>query len=145
MKLIKLSQGLFTQVDDEDFEALNAFEWHTRSDYNTFYVGRNSKTINGKRTTIRMHIAIMNTPAGMETDHRDRDGLNNQKHNLRIVTHQQNGFNRNAKGCYFIKRNKKWRAKIMLNSKRIHLGYFKTESEARQAYLKAKEIYHIIN
>ena len=49
-----------------------------------------------------------------------------------------------AKGYYWSKNNQKWRAQIYLNKEQIHLGLFKTEQEARNAYLQAKEIYHVI-
>jgi hypothetical protein len=37
-----------------------------------------------------------------------------------------------------------WKAEIMLDGKHKHLGRFKIEEDARNAYLKAKAIYHII-
>jgi hypothetical protein len=65
--------------------------------------------------------------------------------NLRSITNQQNQWNRTtAKGYSFHKPLNKWRAKIVLNSKHIHLGYFDIEDDAHQAYLNAKEKYHII-
>ena len=53
-------------------------------------------------------------------------------------------FNTNAKGYEFDKRINRYASYITLNSKKIHLGYFDTEEEARNAYLKAKEKYHVI-
>jgi hypothetical protein len=80
-----------------------------------------------------------------QIDHIDGNKLNNSLDNLRIVTHQQNQWNRTkAKGYYFDKQAKKWRAEIRLNNKKIHLGYYNTESEARVSYLTAKLIYHKI-
>ena len=79
-------------------------------------------------------------------DHKDGNPSNDSIENLRIVTHQQNHFNRTrAKGYYFHKKAKKWMAYIQINGKLKYLGYFENEEEAHQAYLKAKEIYHIIN
>ena len=78
-------------------------------------------------------------------DHIDGDIVNNDIRNLRVVTQQQNNFNRTrAKGYSWHKRDKKWRAQIKLNNKHIHLGYFDTEEEARNAYLEAKKKYHIM-
>jgi hypothetical protein len=77
-------------------------------------------------------------------DHIDRNPINNKIDNLRNVNLQINQFNRDAKGYRFHKRDKVWTAHISLNSKQKHLGTFKTEQEARQAYLDAKKIYHII-
>ena len=75
-------------------------------------------------------------------DHINRDRCDNRISNLRIVNPQQNGFNTTAKGYFF--QDGKWRSQITINRKKIHLGYFNTEDEARQAYLIAKEKYHII-
>lgn len=78
-------------------------------------------------------------------DHIDGNKLNNNLENLRIVSHQQNDFNRlKAKGYCYHKRDNKFQASIKLNGKQIYLGSFDTEEEARQAYLDAKEIYHKI-
>jgi len=144
MKEILLTQGKVALVDDEDFESLNAFKWHAKKSHNAFYAMRNSPRINGKRHHIRMHREIINTPDGMETDHIDRNGLNNQRSNLRVVTNQQNQFNRNPKGYYFHKPTQKFQAQIWLNGKNIYLGLFETALEAQASYLKAKKIYHVI-
>jgi hypothetical protein len=69
----------------------------------------------------------------------------NRIDNLRSVTSQQNQHNRTtAKGYHFDKRVNKYQSYISLNRKNIYLGLFKTEQEARQAYLEAKEKYHLI-
>ena len=65
--------------------------------------------------------------------------------NLRSVTRNQNQWNRNtAKGYYFDKNANKYRADIRLNNKVIYLGLYHSEQEARNAYLQAKEKYHVI-
>jgi len=65
--------------------------------------------------------------------------------NLRSVTHQQNTWNRtNVKGYSLRKNTNKWRSTIELNKKKIHLGDFNSEFEARNAYLEAKKKYHVI-
>ena len=77
-------------------------------------------------------------------DHIDGNKANNDIRNLRVVTSQQNSFNTRAKGISWNKCAKKWAAQIYLNRKKIHLGYFDTEEEARNAYLEAKKKYHIM-
>jgi hypothetical protein len=78
-------------------------------------------------------------------DHINRIKNDNRIENLREVSHQQNQFNRsNTKGYTFNKFHNKFNASIRINKKNIHLGYFPTEDEARDAYIKAKEKYHII-
>ena len=77
-------------------------------------------------------------------DHININSIDNRIENLRILTHQQNSFNTNAKGYTWDKRVKKWKAQISINGKIKYLGYFKKEEDARQSYLKAKEVYHKI-
>ena len=78
-------------------------------------------------------------------DHINKNKKDNRICNLRIVTNQQNSFNTNAKGYSYQKDAKrKWRSEIMVDGKSIYLGRFYTEEEARQAYLEAKQKYHII-
>jgi hypothetical protein len=80
-----------------------------------------------------------------ELDHINGVKTDNRICNLRSVTHQQNNWNRvNAKGYCVIKNSNKYKAEIRLNSKKIYLGTYNSEQEARAAYLEAKEIYHKI-
>lgn len=83
-------------------------------------------------------------PCGMQVDHINRVRDDNRIENLRLVTQQQNLLNNNAKGCSYHKHAKKWIANITVEGKMKHLGYFKTETEAHDAYLKAKEKYHAL-
>jgi len=78
-------------------------------------------------------------------DHKNHDTTDNTDSNLRIVTHQQNQFNKsNVKGYYWHKKNKKWQAQIQVDRKNIYLGLFEKEDDAAAAYLEAKERLHII-
>lgn len=128
MKEIKLTQGKFALVDDEDFDELNKFNWF----YCRGYGFRNSSRLNGPTRLIPMHRVIMNTPKGMFTDHRDHNGLNNQKNNLRICNHAQNMANRRKqvngitskfKGVVVLNSrsglNKSYRTYIEINGKKI--------------------------
>ena len=149
MKEIKLTKGLITQVDDDMFEYLNQFKWHAKKDDRTYYVARLSKVEEGHKT-IRMHRQITNCPKGLEVDHIDHNGLNNQKYNLRICNHSQNQCNRKGNGSskylgVSIEKNgnyKRIRASIQTNKKSINLGCFYTEKQAALAYdQKAKELH----
>ena len=88
---------------------------------------------------------IDNSLLGNSIDHINGTTTDNRIENLRNLTHQKNHFNRpTAKGCYFVKSTNKWEAKIMLNGKSKYLGSYDLKADARNAYLKAKKIYHII-
>ena len=71
-------------------------------------------------------------PAGKYIDHKDGDGQNNNPDNLRLATRTENsrnrGTNRNntsgIKGVYWNKEKGKWQARIQINRKHKHLGYF---------------------
>ena len=77
-----------------------------------------------------------------QVDHRDGDPLNNHVSNLRFCTRSQNGANTRArsdsklgvKGVGLDKRSGKYRTAITIDGKRIHLGYFDTAKEAKDAY-----------
>jgi len=81
---------------------------------------------------------------GLHIDHIDRIRSNNKIENLRLVTRQENQWNLPAKGFHLHKSNNKFRAQIRVSGKRIHLGLFDTEEEARKAYLEAKKELHKI-
>jgi len=93
-----------------------------------------------------MHRVIMDAQPGQRVDHKDGNGLNNQRRgqdgNLRFCTNAQNvanarkriGCSSRFKGIYWDKQNSKWRARITAPSGRIHLGLFKDEIEAALAY-----------
>ena len=81
----------------------------------------------------------------IELDHENRIRHDNRIDNLRISNRSEQGQNRsNVKGYSWNKTKNKYQSYIKLNGKKISLGYYHKEEEARQAYLLAKEKYHII-
>jgi len=155
-KKIPLTQGKFAIVDDEDYEELNKYKWQARIGANTYYAYRGI-TKNGKTKILFMHEQIMNPPKNMDTDHIDRNGLNNRRSNLRICSRSQNMHNIVARGktskykgvsweigqIYKGKQYPgRWRAGIKQDYKTYHLGSFNSEIEAAKAYdRKAIELY----
>ena len=145
IKTIPLSQGKFALVDDEDFEELSKHKWHAVKDYNTYYARRRIKGINGKAIT--MHQQLLGKKEGLEIDHDDGNGLNNQRYNLKHVTHRQNMLNRHSgisdkqskhQWLVWHKDRKKWQARIKINGKLKFLGYYSDEYEAFKAYCNAE-------
>lgn len=150
MKKIKLTQGKYALVDDEDFDELNKHKWFARYDkcMEGYYALCHLK--DEKRTMVYMHRIIMNAPKGVEVDHINHDTLDNRKENLRLCTHSQNLMNQiqhklfssKYKGVSWHKGNKRWISRIMINKKQINLGCFDNEEESAKAYdKKAKEAF----
>jgi hypothetical protein len=159
MKLIPLTKGFFTQVDDEDYDWLMQWKWFAHKRNNNYYAARNSNMINGKRKTISMHREIMETPESLECDHAFHDTLDNRKYveingglkqNLRNCTVSQNNKNCKPWGSskYLgVSVTKRWKcykiyAQIVVNKHKNHLGYFKSEEDAALAYDIAALKYH---
>jgi len=165
MKQITVANGRhIALVDDEDFERLSAFTWrvrtYTRKDGSkTMYAWRRI-TKPGmvshqprSRTGIYMHRMILACTELI--DHRDGNGLNNQRNNLRIADCSMNGANRfkvqirqgkptlsRFKGVAWQARRGKWNASIRKDGKTIWIGRFKEEWDAAQAYnFKAEELF----
>ena len=143
MKYIELTKGQKAIVDDEDYDWLNDFNWYyAKAGYAARGI-RNRKE--GWQKKILMHREIMNASIGKEVDHINGDGLDNRRSNLRLATHAQNirnGKHRTNntsgyKGVFWQKDHKKWCARIMIDYKPKHLGYFNTPEEAAQAYNEA--------
>ena len=147
MKEIKLTQGRVALVDDEDFESLNKFKWYTfRGWKDTKYAARK---LSGSRITIFMHNIILPRKDGFLADHRDGDGLNNIRDNLRYATPSENSKNRSKRSNTVSKykgvklaEKKYWMAEIGNNGVHYHLGFFKTEFEAALKYDEAARKYH---
>jgi hypothetical protein len=155
MKEIKLTQNQTALVDDEDYNKVKVIKWFAVKCKNTYYA-KGHLYSKGEDKTICLHRIIMNTPDDMEVDHKDHNGLNCQKNNLRNCTHRQNGMNGTSRGkskylgVYLMKgetyKNKTYRdtiaAKIGVKGKNIYLGAFKTEEAAALAYDEAAKIHY---
>jgi AP2-like factor (euAP2 lineage) len=140
MKEIKLGKsGCVAIIDDEDYELVMCFKWHCKHDKNTKYAYRKeSKSKNIKKIYLHSFVMDSNT----ELDHKDRNGLNCQKSNLRTCTHQENSRNRSSfknssskyKGVSYYKIRNKYVANIWVDNKSIFLGIYKCELDAALAY-----------
>jgi len=142
MKEISLTQGQVALVDDDDYERLSQWKWCVTKQRNTFYAHRGT-SVAGVQKTLKMHRVILDCPRGMDIDHIDGNGLNNQKSNLRIVTRRQNNQNRHDKrtsiypGVHWYSHANKWRAILGYKGNKICLGTFKSEINAFRAYYDA--------
>ena len=155
--------GRQIRVDSED--ALNIYIWrelktkpsywlkikptimtYQETGYKKYVIGINKQYILS-RVIYKAHNPewdITDGSSSNQIDHININSLDNRIENLRVLNNQQNNFNKEVKGYTWVKNNNKWRAMIAVNGKSIHIGYFTEEADARQAYLTAKEKYHIM-
>lgn len=142
---VPLTRGQFALVDALDFNVVSAYKWFALKAPTKWYAVR-SKMVNCKRFTVYMAREIMNTSAECEADHKDGDGLNNRRKNLRNCLHVQNSRNlkvsrRNnktgLKGVHWCNTSRRFIARIRCNYKIICLGYFQEAKKAALAYDEA--------
>lgn len=145
--LIPLSQGLYAAIDREDYDLVSKRKWFAHLSRKVYYAESKEK---GK--TIKMHRLIMNAPPGMEVDHLNRDGLDNRKANLRVVTATENKqnkgiYNNNKSGTPGVyhsirtRGRKPWHAQITRNGRQVLIGRFLTKEEAIAARKEAENAY----
>lgn len=155
MKIIELIHREGTVlVDDSDYEELDKYNWRLKRERNILYARRTTtkeERESGYPQAVVMHRQIMGivTDRSIQIDHRDSNGLNNQRSNLRIATKQQNTANMSKysgrysstyKGVF--KAHGQYIAQIGFNNKIIRLGYFTNEVDAAIAYnSKAIELF----
>ena len=140
----------YALVDDSDYELLSQFTWTLIQWKGKQYAKRKQRLSNDaypEYGTISMHSMILS--GAIEVDHIDGNGLNNQRANLREVTHRQNiqgqHVQRRSKSgypgvTYFpnagdgYRRRKPWRARIKVDGRDITIGYYETPEQAARAW-----------
>ena len=137
---IAFKNDLKFKIDEEDYDKYVKDKSHYSS---RGYVMQNNvglhRIIMGLKDQKELHI-----------DHINHDTLDNRKDNLRIVTPQQNAYNKNVyknnesgyTGVHLYKPSGKYMAYIKADGKRKHLGYYKTIEEAYKAYVRASHELH---
>lgn len=151
MRRVPLTKGLFALVDDGDFELASAFRWQALRHGRVTHAIRTQKQLGVKRT-IYMHRWLLGARRGVEVDHRNGDGLDNRRGNLRLCTHAQNAVNWKRSsatkssrfhGVCWNGRRARWRVVICAGrrpkgpAKQIYIGVFRAEEDAARAYDRA--------
>jgi hypothetical protein len=139
MKLLAISGGKFTKVDDADYALVTQFNWFEKKSRNHGSYARRNTWKDGRASSQYLHNLLF--PEAEEVDHRDGDGLNNQRSNLRPSDRLKNSrsFRHKASGKTSPFRGvswggRKWRAFIHSGGKTHHLGVFTTPEAAARAY-----------
>lgn len=126
-------------LDTTDYPLVKDHRWSAfkGKDKRTFYV---STVIypNGQRKTLLMHKLLI---PNAEVDHKNHNGLDNRRSNLRSATGSQNAANRRRRLRKFSSRHKgvhrhysKFRAAVTVNGKTKYLGVYASEKAAARAY-----------
>jgi hypothetical protein len=149
MKTIKLKTGELLQIDDEDFDRCVRYKWYRKTSCSgTFYAVANTPRVNGVGGRIYAHQLVMNTSKGSpDLDHRDGNGLNCQKENLRFTDDLKNarGFRKKQtgktsrfRGVSWCKKREMFRARIEFkrDGRRCSAcgGFYDDEEMAALAY-----------
>ncbi len=139
-------------VDDEDYQSVIKINWHIAKFKNTFYAIKNGKRIGGgkRENQILLHRFILGiTDSNILIDHKDHNGLNCQKSNIRVCNYSQNNTNKRKRENsasirlgVFKSKSGKWFSNITSNGITECLGTFLNEEDAAKAYdSRAKELH----
>jgi hypothetical protein len=136
---IPLTKGKFATIDAEDYvRVVSCGKWYYSRGY-----AITRQRVDGKQVTVFLHRFIMNAQKGEILDHKDGDGLNNTRQNLRFCTHDENMRNRKLsksnttgfKGVVF--NGSSFIAQMRHNKETIYLGSYGSPIDAAKAYNKA--------
>lgn len=129
--------------DMDDYDTIKDYCWYEDVG-NDGYHRLRSRNRNGKGFVLMSHLIV-----GKYYDHIDRNPLNNRRHNLRPANYTENARNHNKQsnntsgiiGVSWHSRDCVWQASIVLNKKKIYLGYFNNKNDAIKTRLIAEAKY----
>ena len=141
---IYLGEGEYTIVDPDIYYKFKHLKLFVISNNKiNYYAACSIKNEQGKTSIKGLHRLITNAPVGLLVDHRNTNGLDNRRANLRPATHSENCCNRTKtehstslyKGVCSEKRHGRvhWRANIRIKGKGIFLGYYDSQIDAARA------------
>lgn len=147
MKIL-LTRNKSTFVSQVDYHFLRQWKWSALKTRKRWYAVRMEDGI-----YVYMHRLIAERcglDMSRQIDHKDGDGLNNKRSNLRSASHAQNLQNRGKpnnntsgiKGVHWDQSRSKWRVEIQAFGKRKFLGRFVSKRAAIQAYRNAAKDLH---
>jgi len=135
MQLIQLTRRMVAKIDDEDLELVLAQgRWQAVAGLHTWYAATSFK-IPGTRKNRRvlLHRLVMGCVEGdgKVVDHKNEDGLDCQKENLRVSSHSLNAHNRSellatnnsgVEGVYWNKQKQRWVGEIIWQKQKVYCG-----------------------
>lgn len=146
---VPLSRGKVALIDPEDAARVLRHRWtasYGKAGWKAYF----SHSINGKTHSVYLHQLVMGHRKGLMIDHRNGNGLDCRKRNLRFCTNSQNSQNRRRKknnqtgykGIFLIKETGMWVAEIVVNGVRHRLGRYRSSEEAAHVYDDAARRLH---
>lgn len=145
------NRGKYEAIIDSEDAILAGLNWSVCHSKSTYYA---KGVYNGNH--ISLHREVLARKLGRvllpheQVDHINMRGWDNRRDNLRLANNNQNMMNRKKlksntsgeKGIDWYKKYNKWRVRITVNGKPIHIGYFILLEDAKKAWKKAAEKYH---
>ena len=144
---IPLTRDKVAIIDADSLPIIAGYRWYAakpkahHGNRRTWYAQAIAR-VDGKSTTVLMHRLIIGAEKGEKVDHKNGNGLDNRRDNLRLATSSQNTANTpppatntsGYKGVHFHRRNKTWEASVVFEGARRHLGKFESPEDAARAY-----------
>lgn len=136
---VPLTQGKVAHIDPEDRHLIEPYRWYAaKTAGECWYAHATPLDGDRRKAKVKMHNLILGR---RWVDHRDGDGLNNRRGNLRPCSNAQNQQNSAArggasgyKGVSWNTAKQKWRVAFNWQGKTHFVGYFVNETEAALAY-----------
>jgi hypothetical protein len=140
---IKLHNGLLALVDADDFDRLSRFSWRatkSKTGHEKWYAVRGG--LKGEPSNVFMHRVIMDiTHPDVHVDHKNGNGLDNTRGNLRFCIESLNSANARLplgpsglRGVYVRKDTGRYRASISVTNRTLCLGTYADAHTAALAY-----------
>jgi hypothetical protein len=152
VKILFQNKEEFGLIDFKDYKLVKSYRWVLMKGKTIIYIVTNIRLDKGERRTVGLHRFLLLDKEGFMIDHKNRNGLDNRRENLRYCTINQNAMNSKKdkgrytsqyKGVSWHKGKKRWRVSVKVNKKRL-MGerYFRDELEAARYYdFLAKECF----
>jgi hypothetical protein len=135
---MELTQGKFCLFDECDLGKVQPFRWQaSKSRNDKWYVSGMVDCGEGPKRRREMHRVILDAPKGISVDHKDHDGLNNRRSNIRLADASLNGANaRFQVGASGFRGVAVLRGRYMaqIGKKAGYLGLFECAEDAARAY-----------
>jgi hypothetical protein len=146
VRYIGLTRGQFAIIDSADYEKVQEINWSAYPMKGRFgwYAGCRFRVRSGKFINHGMHRFVLDISPGdpRKVDHKNGNGLDNRRINLRVATPKTNAWNRRKssanvsgfKGVWCEARSGLYCSSITVHGETTYLGRRKTAVEAARLY-----------